>query len=162
MYKSVPIIFLMFDADLRHSIRSDRKACRDIRARCGAKQSRFRRDQRVKTGASVDIGDPLLFADSDFTLARVGNGNCLQSLRICLPSKVAHHMTSIAMIRLAAHRSTCRYARCQLDVYRRWRLTLLRPGRRAAIASPRYRGEFGAQGNGVSARWHRSRHPLWY
>ena len=47
----------MFDADLRHSIGSDRKACRDIRARCEAQLSQFRRDQRVKTGASVGIDD---------------------------------------------------------------------------------------------------------
>ncbi len=74
--KSVSRIFLTFDADLRHSIHRDRKACRDIRARCGAQGSQFRRDQRMKTGASVDIGDRILFADSGFTLASVGNGNC--------------------------------------------------------------------------------------
>jgi len=49
--------FLMFAADLRHSIHSDRKADRDIRARCGVQLSRFRRDQRAKTGASVDVDD---------------------------------------------------------------------------------------------------------
>ena len=52
--------------------------------------------------------------------------------------------------------------KCRSDVCKRYRLTLLRPGRRAAIASLRHRGEFGALENGVSTRWHRSRHPLWY
>jgi hypothetical protein len=90
----------MFDADLRYSIHNDRKADRDIRARCGVQLSRFRRGQRAKTGASVEVDDRISLCGLEALryLVSVGDGNCWQLSYVRLRSDIADHTMKQATI----------------------------------------------------------------
>jgi hypothetical protein len=76
--------FLMFDADLRHSITAIERRIADIRARCGVQLSRLRRDQRAKTGASVEVSTIVCRSASSGLCASERRRWQLLAIAVCL------------------------------------------------------------------------------